>query len=231
MSDIDDDGDDLTARILSAAFALFAEHGYAATSTLEIATRAKVSKRDLYARFGSKEAIMLAGITRWAERMRPVTPAATPKSRRGLSAALRAFGSSALQAICDPRAITVFRLAIAEAVRSPEVAKVLDAEGRQAIRKALEGFLAAAQVARLIPRGDAAALAGQFLSLVLGDLMLTLLLGVRHPPSDEEIETRVRRATRVFHGRARQRARYVTRRAPGVSAAFASADPSASCCG
>jgi len=40
----------LCDRIIGAAFAAFMKNGYAATSMLEIATRAKVSKRDLYAR-------------------------------------------------------------------------------------------------------------------------------------------------------------------------------------
>ena len=40
-------------RILRAAFQAFMEDGYAGTSTLDIATRAKASKRDLYANFGS----------------------------------------------------------------------------------------------------------------------------------------------------------------------------------
>jgi len=35
-------------RVLNAAFAAFMENGYTGTSTLEIATRAKVSKRELY---------------------------------------------------------------------------------------------------------------------------------------------------------------------------------------
>ena len=39
-----------------AAFAALMEKGYARTSTLEIATRARVSKRELYAEFGSKSA-------------------------------------------------------------------------------------------------------------------------------------------------------------------------------
>ena len=45
-------------RILGAAFKAFTEDGYAAASTLDIATRAKVSKRDLYASFGSKHACL-----------------------------------------------------------------------------------------------------------------------------------------------------------------------------
>src|SRR5215467_7649224 len=42
-------------RILTAAFEVFQERGYAATSTLEIATRARVSKRELYALVGNKQ--------------------------------------------------------------------------------------------------------------------------------------------------------------------------------
>jgi AcrR family transcriptional regulator len=56
------------ARIIGAAFQAFMEKGYAGTSTLEIATRAKISKRDLYANFPNKQAILLACITSSAPR-------------------------------------------------------------------------------------------------------------------------------------------------------------------
>ncbi|MGZ3349744.1 MAG: TetR family transcriptional regulator, partial [Xanthobacteraceae bacterium] len=51
-----DEADETPARqrILDAAFSAFMEHGFAETSTLEIATRARVSKRELYALVGSK---------------------------------------------------------------------------------------------------------------------------------------------------------------------------------
>ena len=52
----------IQARILGAAFKAFVEDGYAGTSTLDIATRAKVSKRDLYANFGSKHEMLVACI-------------------------------------------------------------------------------------------------------------------------------------------------------------------------
>ena len=57
-------------RILRAAFQAFTEDGYADTSTLEIARRAKISKRDLYANFGSKHEVLVACIKSRAERMR-----------------------------------------------------------------------------------------------------------------------------------------------------------------
>ena len=48
-SAVSDDLKDIRSRILGAAFDSFVEHGYAETTTIEIATRAKVSKRELYA--------------------------------------------------------------------------------------------------------------------------------------------------------------------------------------
>jgi len=47
-------------RIIDAAFQLFAERGFAGTSTLAIASRARVSKRELYTLFGDKAAILAA---------------------------------------------------------------------------------------------------------------------------------------------------------------------------
>jgi AcrR family transcriptional regulator len=40
--------------VLRAAFGVFRKRGFSGASTLEIATRAKVSKRDLHVPFGSK---------------------------------------------------------------------------------------------------------------------------------------------------------------------------------
>src|SRR3979409_2284934 len=64
------DGPQLRKRILGAAFSAFMESGYAQTSTLEIATRARVSKRELYSLFGNKEAMLVACITERAQRMK-----------------------------------------------------------------------------------------------------------------------------------------------------------------
>ena len=47
-------------RILEAAFRAFMKSGYAAASTLEIATRARVSKRELYALVGNKQKMLIA---------------------------------------------------------------------------------------------------------------------------------------------------------------------------
>jgi AcrR family transcriptional regulator len=57
-------------RVLNAAFTLFREHGSSSTSMLDIVTRAGVSKRDLYALFNNKHAVLAACISERAQRMR-----------------------------------------------------------------------------------------------------------------------------------------------------------------
>lgn len=44
-------------RILGVAFEAFTKNGYADTATLEIARRAKSSKRGIYGNFGSKQGV------------------------------------------------------------------------------------------------------------------------------------------------------------------------------
>jgi AcrR family transcriptional regulator len=185
-------------RILSAAFATFKEHGFARASTLEIATRAKVSKRELYALFGSKQQMLVACIGERARRMR--LPADRPawRDRRGLRAALTQFGSVMLHEISDPDVIAVFRLAIAEADRSPQVAQALDSHGRRAGGAALREMLQQARAAGLLDDTDLERAAPQFMALLMGDVVMGLALGVAARPGPHEIRRRAREATDAF---------------------------------
>src|SRR5580704_18434167 len=54
-------------RVLAAAFDLLREHGFSSTSMLDIVTRARVSKRDLYALFKKKHAVLAAYLHRSPE--------------------------------------------------------------------------------------------------------------------------------------------------------------------
>ena len=185
-------------RILSAAFAAFKAHGFAQASTLEIATRAKVSKRELYALFGSKQQMLIECICARAQRMRlpPDWPAL--RDRRDLDTALTEFGSVLLREISDPDVIAVYRLAIAEADRSPEVAQALDVHGRQSSCAALRGLLEQAQSAGLLEAADAGAMVARFMALLLDDVVMGLALGLAKRPGPEEIRRRAREAVDAF---------------------------------
>lgn len=194
-----DDGDepDARERILEAAFAAFMKNGYAAASTLEIATRARVSKRELYALVGNKQEMLIACIGERAKRFD--VPAEFPalEDRETLAQALAAFGTKLVREVSDPDVIGVFRLAIAEAARAPEVAQALNSIGREASRSALRTIMARALAAGLLT-GRPAELAERFAGLLWGDLMVSLLLGVAERPSPRAIAQRARDAAAAF---------------------------------
>src|SRR6202045_3320332 len=132
-------------RILDAAFEAFKEQGYAATSTLEIATRARVSKRELYALVGNKKEMLIACISARATRLQVPANLPVPHDRETLAHVLTSLGTQLVREITDPTVIAVFRLAIAEAVHAPEVAPPLDSIGRETSCAAFRQIMAQAQ--------------------------------------------------------------------------------------
>jgi AcrR family transcriptional regulator len=184
-------------RVIDAAFAAFTESGYAATTTLEIATRAHVSKRALYALFGNKQEMLVACISRRAVRLRPPADLPVPRDREALAQVLSGFGTQILSEVSDPAVVAVFRLAIAEAARAPEVAQTLNSVAREASRAALIGILTSAQTSGLLD-GRPVEMAEQFSALLWGNLMISLLLRVVDRPSPREIARRAREAAAAF---------------------------------
>jgi AcrR family transcriptional regulator len=194
------EGGDETAvreRILDAAFAAFMKSGYAAASTLEIATRARVSKRELYALVGNKQEMLIACISERAKRFDVPSDLPVPRDRETLAKVLASFGTKLVREVSDPTVIAVFRLAISEVTHAPEVARALDSIGREAARAALRKIMAGAQASGLLT-GRPAELAQQFAGLLWRDLMVSLLLGVAERPSPREIAQRARDAADAF---------------------------------
>ena len=200
MSKQRQEGGDQTAvrgRILEAAFATFMKHGYAASSTLEIATRARVSKRELYVLVGNKQAMLIACISERARRLQMSTDLPVPRDRETLARVLASFGAQLVREISDPTVIAVFRLAIAEAIHAPEVARTLNSIGRETSRAALRKIMTQAQASGLLD-GRPAEYAEQFSGLLWGSLMISLLLGVAERPNPCEIAGLARDAAAAF---------------------------------
>jgi AcrR family transcriptional regulator len=184
-------------RILSAAFSAFTEAGYAETSTLEIARRARVSKRELYALVGNKQEMLAACIAERARRLQAPAGLPEPRDRDALERALVSFGAQLLREATDPAVIAVFRLAIAEAVRAPEVAHALHSLAFQASRAALTAIMTQAQSHGLLA-GHPPEMAEQFAGLLWGDLRIGLLLRIADTPPPQEITRRARGAATAF---------------------------------
>lgn len=171
------------------------ERGYSDASTLAIATRAKVSKRELYALVGSKQHMLIACISERSATMRlPPTQIPAAQDRETLARVLEVFGARLLAEVGHPTVVATFRLAIAEANRAPEVARALDTEGRQPNLAPLRDILLAAERAGLV-HGDPPEMARQFVALLWGDLFMGLLLRLAELPDPAELRRRARGAT------------------------------------
>jgi AcrR family transcriptional regulator len=179
-------------RVLAAAFGLFCERGFAATSMLDIATRAHVSKRDLYTLFDNKHALLAQCIEERAQGIRRLLDPAIgiPNSKKALRAILVELGTAVLRTVCRPEVLMVYRLAIAESDRAPEIAQTLHRNGREANHRALAEFLAKAQAQGLAGAGDPAALAARFFMVLWDDLLVRLLMRVAEPPAQAEAKAR-----------------------------------------
>jgi AcrR family transcriptional regulator len=184
-------------RILDAAFAAFMKSGYATASTLEIATRARVSKRALYALVGNKQEMLIACISERAKRFDVPADLPVLRDRQTLEQVLVSFGTKLVREVSEPTVIAVFRLAIGEAVQAPEVARALNSIGRQASRAALRKIMAQAQASGLLT-GRPAELAEQFAGLLWRGLLVSLLLGVVDRPNPRETARRARAAAAAF---------------------------------
>jgi AcrR family transcriptional regulator len=185
-------------RILSAAMRTFMEHGFARATTLEIATRAKVSKRELYRLVGDKEQILAACVAERGRRMRLPEGFPAPVDRSTLEAALRQYGIILLKELMEPDVLAVFRLGISESKRSPGIAASIDEQGHKPANAALESLLRMADSARLLASDDFASMIAHYRGLLLGDRMVYVLLGMVPPPTAREIERRAEQAARLF---------------------------------
>jgi AcrR family transcriptional regulator len=185
-------------RILAAAGELFTHNGFANVTVLDVATKAGVSKRDVYALVGNKEELLAACVATRGTRMRLPEGYPDPTDRATLRAALRTYGATLLRELTSPGVLAMFRLGIAEVKRSPAVAQSIQQRGRGPAREALVGLLDAARTAKLIVDGDVHHMTSHFNALLWGDLMVWLLLGLEKPPGPKEIERRAEEATAVF---------------------------------
>jgi AcrR family transcriptional regulator len=185
------------SRILRAGMRAFVENGFASTSMLAISTLAKVSKRDLYSHFPSKEAVLLAGIADRAARMRLAPDLPAPRDQKTLASILMSLGATVIKEVCDPAVTAIYRLAIGEAQRAPDVAKLLNAP-RMANRKALSDLLAVAQENGVLVAGNPSEMMEDFFALLWGDLLLSRMMGAAGVPARAGVERKAQRATRLF---------------------------------
>jgi hypothetical protein len=91
----------------------------------------------------------------------------------------------------------MFRLAIAEAERAPEIAHALESIAREAGRASLLEIVNGA-VGRSLLAGDPLEMVETFTALLFGNILVTWLLHVAEPPGSRDMKLRAQRVTSAF---------------------------------
>ena len=186
----------IRCRILDAAFTAFMHSGHEGASTAEIARLAKVSKRDLYAHFPNKQAMLAACVTERAERMRRPLLLPPPNDPAGLRETLVRYGMGVVHELSQPEVLATFRLAILNAETAPDVGLTLDRHGRAQASIALTGLLQAACERGLLGGAEPEDMAVLFNSLLMGGgILVRMLMRVADAPTDSEARERAEAAT------------------------------------
>jgi len=183
--------------LLRAAAAVFFEQGYAATSIDAIIERAGGSKRNIYNTFKNKEGLFSAIVTQNADRILSSLLIEGIEGR-DLQETLTAFGRQLLEAYMSPSLLGVYRIAIAEANRFPDLVKAFYERGPGRATARLTEILEEAGKRGEVRTGDYPRMADQFVGMIRDNFHLQVVLGLRPPPSAEEARKTVDSAVGIF---------------------------------
>ena len=192
---------DVEARLnnlLDTASSLFLEHGYNNVSLETIARQAHVAVRTIYVKFGGKAGLLQAIIAnKHAAYFSPMANIDTDP--RPMDVILREFGLRFLELVYMPAALSMHRMAVAEAITTPELAAAFNQAGPDQTRDKLRRFFARPEIAALI-RDDvpAAILPFHLLNCVLGDQLSRLMTTTLVAPSKQAMEQQVQLGLALF---------------------------------
>jgi AcrR family transcriptional regulator len=185
-------------RLLEAAEGVFLELGYRSASMDDIAHRAGMSKKTVYQLFDTKETLFAAMIA--ARRAVLDTIIASDSCSNGDNAAevLRSFLGKVARFVLAPRQAALYRLVIAESLRTPEIAHAFYDEGPCKVHAVLEQWLAHQHRSGVLVVADPQRDAGMLCSMVIAELQMRLLVGEVRAPDDATIDATVNRAVDLF---------------------------------
>ncbi len=185
--------------ILAVAREVFNELGYEAASMSTIAARLGGSKGTLYNYFSSKEALFeahirgvctlfAAGLFDFSEDL----PVAEVLTR---------FGEGYVTQLMSDRAVRTFQIVVAEAGRTPELARIFYEAGPAVGLDHLQAYIEGAKARGQINPQDCALAAAQFFSLCRGQQHLPRVLNVTARPTRKVIAYQVAGAVAMFMAR------------------------------
>ncbi len=184
-------------QVLEAAAELFMAHGYATVSMDAVAKMAGVSKATLYAHFASKD-VLFASIVAEACRRNTLVEENFPAEVTDIRATLTGVGRRMLRFLLQPRTLAIYRVAVAESARFPELGAAFWAAGPQTFLDHFARWLEAQDAAGHLRIPDGPLAAEQFGALIRSSLFMKVTLAIPPEPDEAAICATVDNAVDTF---------------------------------
>jgi TetR/AcrR family transcriptional regulator, mexJK operon transcriptional repressor len=183
--------------LLAAAREVFDRAGYSAASLDQVIERVGGSRRAIYSLFGSKRDLFAAMATDLANR---AVEALAPARIEGQSVdkVLLDFGQRVLRLLTEPTSVVLYRAIVAEGTRFPDLVATFFEHGPGRASAHLAEVLDQFERHGTLDMADSTLAAELFVGMLRSDLYLRVVLGLRPPPDDAEIERFVHAAVRTF---------------------------------
>jgi len=163
--------------MIDAAEDLFLSHGYEATSMDAVARQAGVSKATLYAHFTSKD-LLFATIVGERGILQKFDDADFPDEPDDLRACLVRIGECWLEFMMRPRTLAIYRIAVAESARFPEVGRAFYENGPKRTHARFTDWAQTLQDRGMIEANDLPTAAVQFFALLKGSMFMRATLAL-----------------------------------------------------
>jgi TetR/AcrR family transcriptional repressor of mexJK operon len=185
-------------QILVGARQVFGELGFERASVDLIAARAGVSKATVYHHFVDKKALFIAAVAQECDDMRVGLERCCEQRAGDVEQALQALGEKLIALALSPAVSGLYRQVIAEAVRLPEIGRLVLERGTLAAQDAVASHLRVWHERGALRIDDVPSAAIAFVALCQGDLAVRSRLGVLTHPFDDQVRVTVQRAVRIF---------------------------------
>lgn len=185
------------AAILECAEQVFLEHGFQAASMSAIAARVGGSKGTLYNYFPSKDDLFLACVSRHCAGLQQQMSTLIAEGA-DVRETLTRMGRRFIEVVFSDDVVRKFRMVVAEAERTPAIARAFYETGPQAGSEILAAYLEQAMEQGLLIRTDPVRAARYFIGLCTNWLSKARLCNVVGAPTQEEVAADVDEAVRIF---------------------------------
>ncbi len=193
--------------ILSAAWDVFREVGYAQASMDEITRRAGGSKMSVYAHFGSKDALFEA-VVRWRAEIVAASYSVATAPTKGIEKAITALATAIATGMTSGAVQDLHRVALSALPAGNKIGKLLYEHGTLRVIRGTAAIIEAHMESGELTADEPMAAAEALFGLLLGTGYIRFALGVPEQLTPRNKRNQIKRAVRIFLAAYRPTSKY-----------------------